>query len=185
MGFKIVGVAAMARHGKDTVANTLVERCGFTRISLADKLKEEVAEMFKGYEGFDLDTLMNGDKGPLQRRVLQIWGTEARRHVFEDFWLWRWAEKALEAATSGVPGVVIADIRFPNEADYVHSLGGIMLGVDRGAFRDPETDYTHASEKHIPEILKKQCNDVLKNLGTLADLAEEIDRAIHKFELAV
>ena len=181
MTFKIIGVCAMARHGKDTMAQALVDK-GYERISLADKLKEEVAEMFQGYEGFDLETLMHGDKGPLQRRVLQIWGTEARRHVFDDFWLWRWAEKALVAAVSGKPGVVIADIRFPNEANYVKGLGGLLIGVNRGDYRDPDTDYTHASERHIPEILGR-VDYTVNNLGNLTQFQANVQRAISDLSL--
>ena len=182
MGFRIVGVVAMARHGKDTVANALVELAGFQRISLADRLKEEVAEMFKGHEGFELETLLHGDKGPVQRRVLQIWGTEARRSVFPDFWIWQWCVKALAAAVAGARGVVLADVRFHNEADYVKLCGGMLLGVSRGDYRDAHTDYSHASERHIPEILEK-CDYTIQNTGTLEDFNESIRAALEDLGL--
>jgi hypothetical protein len=179
MQFKVVGVVAMARHGKDTVANALVEKCGFTRISLADKLKEEVAEHYKGLPGFDLETLMHGEKGPVQRRVLQIWGTEGRRHIFPDFWIWHWCVKALTAATEGAPGVVQADVRFPNEAEYIKKVGGTLIGVDRGSFRDPDTDYEHESEIHIPDLLKKS-DYMISNLGDFEDFHLNIEAAFRE-----
>jgi len=181
VAFKVVGIAAMARHGKDTVAEALVA-LGYERISLADKLKEEVAGMFEGHEGFDLETLMHGDKGPLQRRVLQIWGTEARREVFPDFWIWQWCVKALACAVAGKPGVVLADVRFHNEADYVHLCGGVLIGVDRGDFRDPDTDYSHASERHIPEILAK-ADYTIDNTGSLEKFNENVSYALDELRL--
>lgn len=43
---KIVGLTGLPRVGKDTLANMLVARHGFTRIAYATKLYEEVAEGF-------------------------------------------------------------------------------------------------------------------------------------------
>ena len=182
MKFRVVGVVAMARHGKDTVANALVKTCGFQRISLADKLKEEVAEHYKGLPGFDLETLMHGDKGPVQRRVLQIWGTEGRREIFPDFWIWHWCVKALAAAIEGAPGVVQADVRFHNEADYIQNMGGLLIGVDRGDFRDEDTDYTHASERDIPEVLKK-CDYMVDNTGDLENFHANVEAAFRDLGL--
>ena len=85
--------------------------------------------------------------------------------------------KALLHATKGATGIVLADARFPNEASFVKSVGGVVLGVDRGIYRDPNTDYSHASEMHAPELLN-QCDHVIPNLGTLEELHYNTVKAI-------
>jgi hypothetical protein len=59
-------------------------------------------------------------------------GTEAGRNVFHsDLWI-----HSLERKMEMYPNVVIADVRFPNEIDFIRSKGGFVVRVRRGA--DPE-----------------------------------------------
>ena len=87
MSFQVVGVIGLAGHGKDSVAEVFVEKYGYARISLADKLKEEVAALFSQFPQAQLDMTMHGKKVDWVRRLLQVWGTEGRRDIDERWWL--------------------------------------------------------------------------------------------------
>lgn len=43
---QVIGITGKARSGKDTVANLLIEKCGFIRYSFAAPIKDSVQEMF-------------------------------------------------------------------------------------------------------------------------------------------
>ncbi len=46
----IIGLTGYAQSGKDTVANILVERYGFTRVAFADKIREFLYETNPMYD---------------------------------------------------------------------------------------------------------------------------------------
>lgn len=179
----LIGLKGERRAGKDTIAGILVRDHGYTRRAFADNLKREVYDAFghlimasrgESY-GFDswmpfLDEHKNdpadsefGWVGPL----LQFWGTEYRRQKCgETYWL-----DQLETQLG--PGVVVTDIRFPNEADLIRKHGGYIIHVDR---RQGEDDgaargNSHASESLVASI-PSDCT--VTNDSTFEDLETEI-----------
>lgn len=149
----IVGMSGYARSGKDEAAKVLVEEFGFTRISFADKLREflyalnpqvawtdvdaklkfmpnvkngvirlrDVIDEF-GWDGYK-DTMYASEIRPLLQRL----GTEAGREVLWDS-IW------IDAAFAGLDPdgkYVIADARFPNEAQAIVERGGQMWRISR------------------------------------------------------
>lgn len=172
MSFRIIGICGHARHGKDTAAEAFLQRGGVYRIALADKLKEDVAELYPDFPEFAVayDELgrisypnMRPDTDPWRkavvRRTWQVWGTQGRRYIFADYWLWQFADRAMQKATEGFGAIVIPDVRFKNEAEHIRNTwGGIIVGVDRGDYREPGVDYTHDSEREVPEILADMAN---------------------------
>lgn len=104
--------------GKDFVANQLVAQAGYTRLSFADALKQEVAS----FAGITVGEL-NQRKADF-RAVLQTVGV-SRRKADENYWIGRW-----EAARAFISGpVVCADVRFPNEAQFARLTRGLLLRV--------------------------------------------------------
>lgn len=93
------------------------------------------------------------------RGLLQRMGTEAGRSVHgEDCWV-RLADLTGAAA--------FADTRFRNEVDAVWERGGNFVWVDRPGVEQ----LSHTSERQLgPEL----ADYVLRNDGTLEDLAEEV-----------
>jgi hypothetical protein len=70
-------------------------------------------------------------------------GTEACRHgIADNIWI-----AALEKRIAGYQDVVISDVRFPNEIDFVRSAGGVLVRVKRGEDPTPE----QLSTMHISE----------------------------------
>jgi hypothetical protein len=143
----IIGVIGFIGSGKGTAADILVEKHGFVKLSFADAVKDATAAIF-GWQR----SLLEGDTDESRkfretkdewwsnkfdrdfspRLALQLMGTEAGRDVFhKDVWVY-----ALERKMEMYKNVVIADVRFPNEIEWMQSKGGFAVRVCRGA--DPE-----------------------------------------------
>lgn len=143
----IIGVIGFIGSGKGTVADILVEKHGFVKLSFADAVKDATAAIF-GWQR----SLLEGDTDESRkfretkdewwsnkfgydfspRLALQLMGTEAGRDVFHsDVWVY-----ALERKMEMYKNVVIADVRFPNEIEWMRSKGGFAVRVMRGS--DPE-----------------------------------------------
>jgi hypothetical protein len=139
----IIGVVGFIGSGKGTAADILVEKHGFVKLSFADAVKDATAAIF-GWprallEGDTLESRefretkdewwskkFEFDFSP--RLALQLMGTEAGRNVFhQDVWV-----HALERKAEMYKNVVIADVRFPNEIDWMRSKGGFAVRVQRG-----------------------------------------------------
>ena len=63
------------------------------------------------------------------RRILQLWGTEVRRSLDENYWVNKTIIKALKYASSGF-SVYLTDARFPNEAILAQKVGFIVGRID-------------------------------------------------------
>jgi len=128
---KYLGLAGEAGAGKDYVWMWLVERSRRTvkRVAYADGVRAEIAEMF----GFSCQTEKQLFTKPYSyevRRLLQFWGTELRRADDPEYWVKRGIALA-EKIGAEEPRclVVFTDVRFSNEADAIHRLGGMTAEV--------------------------------------------------------
>lgn len=91
-----------------------------------------------------------GKKDKKGRWLLQMIGTEIGRNYDPDIWIKKVALKMLD---NKADHVVIDDLRFENEAEWVLSQGGIIIEIQRkgytlGWFKKL---FAHKSEKGIPE----------------------------------
>lgn len=123
----IIGLAHRAQVGKDTVGEYLVKQYGFVRHAFADPLKEEVNAILsvfgRRYREEDKEIL---------RPLLIAWG-EYRRHQNPGYWSnflmgdikWDLARETIQAHH------VVTDVRYPNEADAIRKLGGIIVRINR------------------------------------------------------
>ena len=167
----IIGFTGKKRSGKDTAASIMRELAdlnGLTaeRAAFADPLKDELAEIVShGLRLHKVNTTPLSDSVLWQvirhemddpdtkhkyRLGLQWWGTEIRRAIDPDYWLRRMQE-AIESLEDDGPVhlLTVTDVRFQNEADFIHRLGGIVYRVDRPGLPD---DDTHASEVEINKV---------------------------------
>ncbi len=187
----IVGVTGYARHGKNTIGEQFAQH-GFQMFAFADQLKSmalalnpfikvrredwraaaipvwdewvRLADLVEeaGWEG--------AKQNPEVRRFLQALGTEGvRKHIGDDAWVDALAKKVAE---SGARHIVVTDVRFPNEAAWIHSRGGKLLRVTR--LNDDGTEYDngvsreHESEKYIP-TLPADADIIARNLNELSE----------------
>lgn len=156
----IIGLTGYAQSGKDTVAKILVDNYGYERIAFADKIREFLYETAPDYVKFLVDELgwEKAKQNQAVREMLQNTGVGARKVFGEDFWV----NQAMREITS--LNVVIADVRFTNEADLVKANGGQIWRVKRlgiGAVN------SHVSETQMDGYPVDQ---IFVNNGTIEDL---------------
>jgi len=166
--YKIIGLTGYAQSGKDTVANILVEKYGYKKIAFADKIRDFLYAMNplvacspSGYLQGLVD-LVGWDKAkqePQVRMLLQNVGVAAREVIAEDIWI------ISALANVGVDDkIVIADVRFENEAEILKSLGGQIWRVKRLG--------VEAVNRHISETQMDgyKVDQIFINNGTIEDL---------------
>jgi hypothetical protein len=176
VSFSVIGVVGQAGHGKDTVAEIIVRNFGLRRLALADRLKQDLSEWFEGDEDFTIERQNARDRHPKVRRLQQIYGTEIRREQDENYWLKEFAFTALGYAAAGNRGVVVSDIRFPNEATILREKwNGLLFFVER-EHQEANVDMAHASEAHV-QSLKMLADYTFVNDSTLEDLEDRVIRA--------
>lgn len=193
----IVGVCGLIGSGKGTVADILIEKHDFIKISFADSLKDAVAAVFSWDRA-----LLEGDTDESRewreqrdpwwadrlgyaeltpRWVLQMWGTEVCRESFhKDIWIAS-VEKKLQDHTKNY---VIPDTRFPNEIDMIQRLDGQVWCVKRG--NDPEWFQKYQSHRIIPDHIHpsewqwalSHFNHTIVNNGTIEDLREKVQNIV-------
>ena len=115
----LIGISGKQRAGKDTFADYYVKKYGFTKKSFADELKKLAVDYF-GLERL----LVYRDKPKYVRKILQDIG-KVGREVNPDFWV-----KKTLSDYNGLENQVISDVRYVNEADQIHNMGGILIRID-------------------------------------------------------
>ena len=152
---KILGITGKMFSGKDTVAEFIHFVFRNSKItSFAYPMKQMMIDYF-GFTHEDLYTVegknhYNEFWGMTNRDALQKIGTECFRNNFHvDTWL-----KTMEVNIFNDPTklIIIPDVRFPNEAELIHALNGVILKIVRDdVVRDPN-QMAHASESLIDQI---------------------------------
>ena len=186
----IIGLLAKKRHGKDTVADYLVEKYGFKKFSLADTLKDACKILF----GFDDEQLYGDKKEEIDpkwkvspRKMFQYLGTDIFRKQMADvipdiedkFWVKSLEIKIINTLKeNNNQNIIVADCRFQNEVDMIHNLGGTVIKIVRPSISD---DDIHESEKNIDLI--NNYDIIVQNNKTIIDLHKKIVNIIEKLEI--
>lgn len=197
----LVGIAGLANSGKDTVADILVRRFSFVRVALADPMKRACREWF-GWPADTLwgpsemrNQTWDRLGGLSARKALQQLGTEFGRACYENVWVdyaIRTAEELLSTQCKYDPvegltrepgpiqkrvrplgGVVISDIRFPNELEAIHAAGGRVWKIVRPGAGLVGEAASHASENALDGYDSK-FDAIIFNDGTLGELEDGV-----------
>lgn len=196
----IIGLVGFIGSGKGAAGDILCEH-GYIKESFAAGVKDTAAVMFgwnrQMLEG-DTDHSRQWRETPDEywsekfgrdftpREALQKMGTEVGRDVFhQDFWVMQ-----LENRLRFHDGpVVITDVRFPNEIDWIRKQGGKVFEIQRGSVppwfkilmattpeRDQEARWQIMSDYdvHYSEWAWVGCtlDGVIDNKGTIENLTE-------------
>lgn len=182
----LIGISGYARVGKDTLASFIVGH-GYEQRSFAAPLKQMLYDLNPtvrlgrdardactgdyiyatiqeivdsvGWEGAKTDTEV--------RQLLQRLGTDAgRKNLGENVWV----DALLNAPSAG--RVVVADCRFPNEAQAIRDDGGIVIRLTRPGFGPVNA---HVSETAL-DTFWFDC--VVQNNGAIGDLGTAADRIV-------
>jgi hypothetical protein len=129
----VIGISGKKRSGKTALAQFLASRIEGARVvNFADELKA-IAERLYGLDPRE----MNGDKGrmlsfgPTVREVLQKLGQSARE-IWPDAWVNAWEFRVVELwRTAGRVPILAGDVRFPNEVEAIHAMGGLVIRLTR------------------------------------------------------
>lgn len=138
--FRIIGLSGRKGAGKSSVGKYL-ETKGFKCLSFADTIKDCLSLMFgwdrKLLEGDTtesrqfretVDEQWSKDMGYkiTPRNMMTRFGTECCRNgLGRDIWLNVLKRKIVQDS-------VITDVRFVNEFDFIHKLGGKVIDIRRG-----------------------------------------------------
>ena len=172
---KLIGIAAKARSGKDTVASYLWERHAFTRIAFADPVKMAAQAMF----GLSAEATWSDDMketvipywGMSPRQLFQLVGTECVKPFFgNDIWIKRFM--LTYGVVAETDDVVIPDVRFELEAEFIRAKGGRIIHLIRG---DAKPVNAHVSEAGVAFV---EGDIVPYNNGTLEELYSMVDTLI-------
>lgn len=191
----VIGLHGQQGSGKDTAADLLVEKFGFIKLAFAEELKREIhaafpelpltaftdrdektadtktlrltkcrnTEFIKAIWNLYPDDTMFFTTARSPRWIAQHWGTEYRRKQDSNYWL-----KALGVKIQALPvntPVVISDVRFVNEAVFLHqAYDAEIWHIMRPENPHAVVHTNHTSEIALPEdYITRQFN----NNGTL------------------
>ncbi len=187
----VIGICGQAGSGKDTAAKWFIER-GYGKSSFADPIKFMLNQAF----GWSMQDWENRHwkeskavhafpyrwKRPARSpRFLAQWlGTDVVRNNFGqnawvDLWKQRWHD-------TGQPRVVVADVRFQNEVDAIHKLGGIVLRIVRKGDTSGDWHFDADGDPVVVPHESERTNELrnidhsIANDGTIPELYEALAR---------
>lgn len=187
----LIGLTGRAGAGKSTVARMLTDHYAFTKLALAEPILDMLCTLFcmAGVDGaWAIERALKEQPtvlGYSYRHLAQTLGTEWGRGLAPDFWL-RVLALRMESPELQHENIVVSDVRFPNEADFIKRRGGWLVRVTRAPQADEATTpqpgapatqavRAHTSEQHTDTL---DADFQLFNHGSFATLEEQIDRLV-------
>lgn len=177
---QLIGLSGRRGSGKDTfldLLNTELDQKGYfqhyERMSLADPLKD-MAAVLTGDEPATFRTQEGKAQylnlfGMTRGQLLQRLGTDCLRvGLMDDVWI-RSLDSRIQASKSLMHAVT--DVRFPNEAQYIHNAKGVLIrleGNPLGLSGDGSRNDQHPSETALDDYA--DFDIVVLNNGTLEEL---------------
>ena len=165
----VIGFAGKARSGKDTAGAYLVDQYQFLRYSFAQPLKDATNIMFHLTD----KQIENKEKpaepwGRSPRELYQKVGTDIARAIDVNVWV-----KGADIFKNDNPGrsIVITDVRFSNEADWIRSHGGVVI------FLESKTRGIHEHTDHSSEngLTGEDVDLIMENDGTIEAFHEKLE----------
>lgn len=184
----IIGITGRKGSGKDTIADHLISKYGFEKLSFAKPLKDMCKLVFNFTEeqvNGDLKEVIDPQWNQTPRVILQYVGTDLFRNqmnkildnIGDNFWVQNLKLRCLQKIKENKDcKLVITDVRFPNEFELIKELNGQMIRVLR-VFSLKEEDFTETSDSHISETSLDDavCDYNIINDSSLDSLYRKID----------
>lgn len=124
----IVAFSGKKNSGKSTMGRYVIENYGACPEAMARHLKADAV----AFEGLPVGEVYGPNKSPATRRRLEQKGHDESRLVYGlDIWLKVTEANLYFAYDCGVRRVVLTDIRYPNEAEWIQNvLGGKVYRIE-------------------------------------------------------
>lgn len=144
----IIAFSGEKGAGKSTTARELGEQHHLEVTAFGNRVKDVVEVAFdierRWLERPHKKEQVHPDWGITSRRMMQQVGQAFRERFGRDFWIRR-HEKHLRdrGLIEANRPVIVDDVRYPNEAEWVRDVGGVVVGVDRpghGGVDDHESE---------------------------------------------
>lgn len=174
--------APTMQSGKSEVASCLETAHGYTLVKFAGPLKDMARALFEGmgYGKCDIQAMVEGglkekaipgfDTTTTPRLIMQTLGTEwGREAIQNDLWIKVARAKAMKIIEAG-GRVVIDDLRFPNEHDFIWSFPGSEVWQITRPGTEAYAD--HPSEGLLND---HDFDMILDNDGTIAELWDAVE----------
>tara|TARA_B100001093_G_C26845475_1_gene1022578 strand:+ start:1272 stop:1889 length:618 start_codon:yes stop_codon:yes gene_type:complete len=196
----IIGLCGNKGSGKDTMADNLVFTENFIKIAFADFIKSALVELF-GWDNniFDPQNKETTDEywGISPRKMCQELGTEFLRIHCQDFISKKFKlpngddyegtfhiKRINQDITkllnlNSKCNIIISDIRFQDELNYVKKLGGKIIKIENENVQKNEYS-NHISEKNLNEL--KDIDYTIHNNGTINEFKKKIALMIEYIE---
>ena len=137
MSTRLIGIYSPAPQSGKTFAATVLAHRGYQPVSFAEPLKRMITEFLISF-GYEKDqaiklawfdkTVVIQEFNASSRYLLQTLGTQwGRDCVCEDIWIRAW-----KARVAKFDRVIVDDVRFPNEIEWIQSQDGVVIEVQRG-----------------------------------------------------
>ena len=175
-----IALTGKLRSGKSTIADILWLNYDFEKVSFATTLRQ-VAELLFGHMHEYNNESPTGYSKP--RALLQTLG-QKMREIDEDVWV-RQAEQAVLWAEDSrrTAGVVIDDLRQPNEYEWARANGFIIIRVEadealrlkraeQAGDSFSEEDMAHDTEQHVDKF---DVDYTIVNNGDMDELERQVD----------
>lgn len=185
----LIGFSGKKGSGKSYFADYLVNNKLFIKLSFASPLKEITKILFNLSDEDVKDPikkeLINPKFNASPRELMQWLGTDIMREEFNkkfnysgSIWIDSVKDK-IKTLLEDNKDVVIDDVRFQNEVDMIHSLGGIVINLrnDLDNTLNNSTS-THSSENQKLTFNYEFVND--KSYSNTYDIYLNLDLLINK-----
>ena len=185
----LIGFSGKKGSGKSYFADYLVNNKLFIKLSFASPLKEITKILFNLSDEDVKDPikkeLINPKFNASPRELMQWLGTDIMREEFNkkfnysgSIWIDSVKDK-VKTLLDNNKDVVIDDVRFQNEVDMIHSLGGIVINLrnDLDNTLNNSTS-THSSENQKLTFNYEFVND--KSYSNTYDIYLNLDLLINK-----
>ncbi len=172
----LIGLSGLPRVGKDTIADYLEERYGFSTTAFALPLKAATQALFDLPPSVAFsDTVKDVPLKQWGHSPRELWCDVAdalKEHFGPDFFV-SLTETKIRGWLNAGEDVVVSDVRYEGEATMIRNLGGVVVHVTREeapklAGRIAAHSSNLGIRQHVGDLF-------IKNDGNLDDLMDSVD----------
>lgn len=158
----LIGIAGKKRVGKDTAAAILAKEFDMSTFAFAGKIKDMLEALGFHYSDDMKYQPCGHSSGMTPREAMRYIGMELRTPI--NYWI-----QCARAQLERTPNLIISDVRFADEAQFIHENHGIIIMINREL---PLDEHTSESLHGI------DADYYIDNNGTVDELKTAIINAV-------